>query len=428
MKIFFKQNLTIRLVVAFAAMNLFLMCTPKLEMMFLTQETLKQEVLETENKDKNNNTLCNDALNYAPDTMHLNHTPMKYVRVNIHFMNSEDSSKNLYGAAASKYAKDLIYYSNLPLAQNQKMFLPPGNTTPALPVQYKYILYKQPNIENDDGVYCHFDDELYFFVRVGKNRNLGDKKVIDKYNVGEDTILNIFIMPHHPDSITSSTYRAEGTGIALGNTIKIAGLTESKEPIWAFKGLVNHEIGHVLGLSHSWQFNDGCDDTPNNPNCWNITKTAPCNTLATNNVMDYNSRQDSWSPCQVGRIHRHFSDQNNRARRILIPNWCTLHDDQHIIITDSVYWKGEKDLEGHLTIENGGFLEISCRVSLPENAKITVKPGGTLILNQCKLHNACDKLWEGIEIQKLGKKQGIVISKGEIKLENMERKIIIQQN
>lgn len=424
MKVFLNNNLITRLTVIATIMSLFVMCTPKLEMMFLTKEILQKESVAIENENKTRITdACNDALNYAPDTLHLNHTPMKYIRVNVHFMNSADSSQNLYGEEAYKYAKALIYYSNLPLEKNDKMFLPVGNTNPALPIQYRYVLYNQPHIEGDNGVYCHFDDELYFFVRVGKDRNLGDRKVIDKYNVGEDTILNVFIMPHHPDSVASPTYSPDRTGIALGNSVKIAGLTESKEPVWVFKGLVNHEIGHVLGLSHTWRYNDGCDDTPNNPNCWNITKNAPCDTEASNNVMDYNSRQSAWSPCQIGRVHRHLSDERNRARRVLIPNWCTLHDDQHIVITDTVYWRGEKDLEGHLTIESGGFLEISCRISIPENGKITVKPGGTLILNDCRLHNSCGKIWEGIEIQKLGKKMGAVVSKGEVKFENMRQKI-----
>ncbi|NJN77866.1 MAG: hypothetical protein HC803_05660 [Saprospiraceae bacterium] len=402
------------------------MCTPKLEMMFLTKETLKQESSEFENPDKTNSILCNEALHYAPDTMHLDHTPMKYIRVNFHFMNSTDSANNLYGQKALDYAQSLLFYANHSLNENYKMFLPPNNNTPVLPTQYRYVLYSQPNIEGDNGVYSHFDDDLYFFVRVGKHRNLADKRVINLYNVGEDTILNLFIMPHHPDSAASPTYRAEGTGIALGNSVKIAGLTDSKEPIWNFKGLVNHEIGHVLGLSHTWQYNDGCDDTPNHPNCWNITTNAPCNTQTSNNVMDYNSRQHAWSPCQIGRVHRHLSDENNRARRTLIPNWCTLHDDRHIIIKDTIHWKGEKDLEGHLTIEDGGVLKISCRVSIPEHGKITVKPGGTLILNQCHLHNSCGKTWTGIEIQTLKKKSGQVTSRGNIRLENMENKIVLE--
>jgi hypothetical protein len=396
-------------------------CTPKIEQLFLTETLLERVPLDASQPNKYSDYSCNDALNYAPDTLHLDHTPMKEIRVNVHFMNSVDSSQNLYGDAAVEYAQQLLYYAGLPLEQNSKMFLPVGNTNPALPLRYRYVLYPQPDIEGDKGIYWHFDDDLYYFVRVGGNRNLGDKKVLNKYNVGSDTILNIFILPHHPDSVLSKTYQVDGTGIALGNNIKIAGLTESDAPTWAFKGLINHEIGHVLGLSHTWQYNDGCEDTPFNPNCWNYTDTPPCNTQAGNNVMDYNSRQDAWSPCQIGRIHRHLSDELNRARRTVVPNWCELHEDRTIVVTDSVAWKGEKDLEGHLTIADGGMLAINCRVSLPKGARITVKAGGTLLINQARLHNACGDSWEGITVEKVGKKRGRVVIIGDVKFENMAK-------
>ncbi len=395
-------------------------CTPTLEKMYLTDNMLIKQESELDDPNIKNSALCNDALNYAPDLAHIDHTPMKYIRVNVHFMNSEDSSKNLYGDAAYDYASKLIYYANLPLAKNDKMFLPEGNNTPTLPLRYKYVLYKQPNIKGDNGVYDHFDDELYFFVRTGGNRNLGDKRVINKYRVGEDTILNLFIMPHHPDSIISPTYENAGTGIALGNAVKVAGVTESNKPIWDFKGLTNHEIGHVLGLAHTWRYNDGCNDTPKNANCWNITKSPPCDSSsASNNVMDYNSRQSSWTPCQIGRIQRNFTNQISRSRRILIPKWCTLNEDRNITITDSIHWKGAKDLEGNIIIKKGGVLKITCRISLPKNAKITVKAGGILILNQCRLHNACGHQWKGIEVEKLGDEVGTVITKGNVKFENM---------
>jgi hypothetical protein len=400
--------------------NIVVGCTPKLEKFYLTDAMLIKEKSELEDPNIKNSALCNDALNYAPDLGHIEHTPMKTVRVNVHFMNSADSSKNLYGPPAIEYAKKLIYYANLPLAENDKMFLPEGNNTATLPLRYRYVLYKQPNIKGDHGVYSHFDDELYFFVRVGGNRNLGDKRALNTYNVGEDTVLNIFILPHQPDSVISPTYEANETGIAIGNAIKIAGLTESDKPIWNFKGLVNHEIGHVLGLAHTWRYNDGCDDTPKNANCWNITKSPACDSSkASNNVMDYNSRQSAWSPCQIGRIHRNFANEISRSRRILEPNWCTLNEAKNIVITDSIHWKGAKDLEGNIIVEKGGVLKISCRISLPKNAKITVKAGGILILNQCRLHNSCGDNWDGIEIEQLKKETGIVITKGNVKFENM---------
>lgn len=402
-------------------------CTPKIQSMFLITEILEKQPSAYDNPAKTNSEFCNNALNYAPDTAHLDHTPMKYIRVNVHFMNSSDSSQNFNGKEGIEYAKSLIKYSNLPLKDNKKMFLPKGNNTSVLPVQYEYVLTAATDDPSDKGVYFHYDDDLFFFVQVGRNRNLGSRKVLKKYNVGSDTIMNLFIMPHHPDSIASPSYAVTHTGIALGNSVKIAGLYESEKPVWFFKGLVNHEIGHVLGLSHTWSYPDGCDDTPQNQNCWNQTKSGPCKDGASNNVMDYNSRQHAWTPCQIGRIHRMFGNIRGRSRKVLIPNWCTLHADKHIVITDSVHWKGAKDLEGHLTIENGGYLKISCRVSIPKGGKITVKPGGTLVLDQSFLHNACDDTWQGIEVQSLKKLQGKVISMGKIRLENMDNPLVEPQ-
>lgn len=408
----------------FIATLLMTTCTPTIQSMFLTAEILDEQPSAYENPAKTNATLCDNALNYAPDTAHLDHTPMKYIRVNVHFMNSSDSSQNFNGAEGIKYAKSLIYHSNIPLRNNKQMFLPKGNNTPVLPLRYEYVLTPATDDPNDKGVYFHYDDELFYFVQVGKDRNLGSRTVLKKYNVGGDTIMNLFIMPHHPDSIASPTYAVTHTGIALGNSVKIAGLYESDKPVWFFKGLVNHEIGHVLGLSHTWAYPDGCDDTPQNRNCWNTTKTGPCKDGASNNVMDYNSRQHAWSPCQIGRIHRMFGNTYSRSRKILVKNWCTLHEDRSIVITDSVHWKGAKDLEGHLTIEDGGYLRISCRVSIPKGGKITVKPGGTLVLDQSLIHNDCGDTWQGIEVQTLKKTSGKVISMGKIRLENMDNPLV----
>jgi len=76
-------------------------------------------------------------------------------------------------------------------------------------------------------------------------------------------------------------------------------------------------------------------------------------------------------------------------------------------------------LEGHLVIEDGGVLQIDCRISLPKDAKITVRPGGQLILKDAWLHNDCGTEWAGIEIQKLGKKKGEVVFKGKPIIDNV---------
>ena len=181
----------------------------------------------------------------------------------------------------------------------------------------------------------------------------------------------------------------------------------------------NHEIAHVYGLSHTWAYDDGCDDTPRNPQCWNRTDEPPCDTAASNNLMDYNAYQRAWSPCQIGKIHYNMAHLTSKCRRYLQPNWCTLHEDRHIFIQDSIHWKGMKDLEGNLTIREGGILRISCRVSIPPGGKITVEPGGKLILDNCWVHNSCDEAWQGIELQEKGRKKAEIEFIGEPVVEDI---------
>ncbi|MCB0704263.1 MAG: hypothetical protein KDC34_03100 [Saprospiraceae bacterium] len=356
---------------------------------------------------------CNDYSSYAPDTMHLDHSPMKYIRVNVHFMNSADSTNNFDEEAGVTYALGLLKAANYDIETNDKLFLPYGNDLPNLPPQYRYVLTPRENDPGDDGIYFHYDDELYYYIVRGRDRNRHKTEVIKKYGVQLDTVLNIFLMPHHPDSTASPTYKASQCGIALGDAVKVAGGWESGPDFWQVRMVLNHEVGHIYGLSHTWAYNDGCDDTPRNPQCWNRTDEPPCDTAASNNLMDYNAYQRAWSPCQIGKIHYTMSNLNSKSRRYLVPNWCTLHEDKHIFIQDSVHWQSMKDLEGNLTIQRGGILQISCRVAIPPGGKITVQPGGKLILDNCLLHNSCGEMWDGIEIQEQGKYKGEVVFVGE---------------
>ncbi|MDX1940319.1 MAG: M43 family zinc metalloprotease [Saprospiraceae bacterium] len=404
-------------------------CTPKLRSWFLTKADIQLQPIAQLEKNSSRSFLqgsCYDPLAYVPDTVHLDHTPIKYVRVNFHWMNSSDSSKNYVGQQAIDFTYGLLRSINGSLSSNQKMFLPHGNNTPALPTQYRFILTPRSNAADDIGIYFHFDDKIAYHIHKGKNANISNRNVFEKYGAQVDTVLNIFIMPHHPDSVKSETYGAYGVGVALGNAVKAAGMFENGGPPDNYRGIFNHEIGHIFGLAHTWAYNDGCDDTPQHQqNCWVQTAEPPCDTAASNNLMDYNAYQNAWTPCQIGKIHYRMAQEHSPQRNFLQPNWCTLHDEAHIFIRDTIEWRGAKDLEGHLTIESGGSLKINCRVALPAYAKITVKPGGTLILDEnARLHNACGDRWTGIEIQELGKNKGQVIFIGEPKLENMINELV----
>ncbi len=357
---------------------------------------------------------------YYPDSTFA----IRYVRVNFHIMRDGKGLHNFSEEEGTAYIHEYLIETNKKLADNQKMFIPDGNNTPVLPTRYRFELAPDPNIDGDDGIYFHNDEELYNFVKRSKKRSQMSNFIFKKYGVQKGKVLNVFVQPHHPDSLKSKTFKKVITGIAFPNKnwLRLAGLySYSRDTMgikkgvavtkgaWFCAGLMNHESGHVLGIHHTWSGNDGCSDTPNNPNCYTRQKNAPCNTKASNNVMDYNTYQNAWSPCQLGKVHRNFSNKNSAQRKMLKRTWCSLNPDATITIKDKTVWTGSRDLEGHLIIGKRAVLEIKSRVSLPKDGQIIIKPGGKLILNGAKLENDCGDYWSGIVLEKRGESKGQVV-------------------
>lgn len=376
-----------------------------------------RDLVLPEGESARRNECCTDPNSYIPDPEHPEFTTRREIRVNFHFVHDRAGRYNIPEAKAKDFAMSLYWACNERLADMQAPFLPPGNTFGKTPTEYRLVLTPS-GAPGDDGIYHHYNDTLYYYVAYGKNRNNFERAVIDRYGIGTDSILNIFIMPHHPDSVASPTYKNTRVGITLGRHVKIAGVLGPDDQGWEYQSLTNHEIGHVLGLQHTWAYNDGCDDTPHHPNCWNRDSGGACDTMASNNMMDYNAWQNALSPCQVGLVHRNLAREHMSMRRLLIPRWCERDSAKTIFVTDSVIWYGAKDLEGDIVIEAGGSLRIMCRVSMPSGASIRVRPGGRLYLDRARLHNACGDEWLGIVSERLGKLEGEVFRIGEVLVEN----------
>lgn len=362
---------------------------------------------------------CRDQNSYIPDTTLINQFPERTLKVNFHFTYDDEGNNNVPLEKAARKAKSVLHYANLKFGLNCKMNLPLGNDTPVLPMNIKLELTPKPYDKNDEGIYFHNDEELYAFVKGGENENRAKRDVIKKYGVQLDTVLNIFVMPHHPDSIGRKKYRSDITGIALGNAVKLAGWSNTKMPDWEIAKNLMHEVCHITGLSHTWSGKDGCDDTPNNPNCWHQTSNGSvCDSLASNNLMDYNAAKCALTPQQIGRMHKNISYLRSRSRRFLKKDFCDLDEKKNIIISDSIDWRGAKDVAGHIIVQNKGILKMNCRVSMPEYGRIIVMPGGKLILNNNLIHNDCDKIWEGIEVYSRRRKVGQIVMQGKPILED----------
>lgn len=373
-------------------------------------------------------TACGDYHGYYTDTSAVRQSdiPVKYIRVNFHVMQDDDGRHNFDEAAGQLYYRNIISYANDLLGRNNRLFLPYGQPPPLLPTRYRLHLAEHHERPGEPGIYFHRDSELYSTTRRGTGSRFFDKRMFEKYRINPDTELNVFCLVHPPDSVASATYEPAIAGVAYGHEwVKVVGdyyhayhpVKGSRPPIywgeWYTQNNHNHEVGHILGLRHSWYRNDGCDDTPPHPNCWNRTDTPPCDTAYSNNIMDYNNFEGGWSPCQIARIQMRLADINHPTRRMLLPTWCEYDSLQSVVVADTVVWGGARDLRGDIHILPGGYLRVECRVSLPPTAVIRVARGGTLHVAGGTLMSDCDGEWQGIQLQRGGNPDvQLVISDG----------------
>ena len=161
---------------------------------------------------------------------------------------------------------------------------------------------------------------------------------------------------------------------------------------WTPSGGLRHELAHSLGLIHTWNSNDGCDDTPLNSGCWNGDDCS-------NNMLDYNASKGALTVCQLGRAHYYLSGKAGNIYDAVEKDFCRKENDNfniEIAENDTVVLSAIHFLKGNIHILKNAQLIVTGEVSIPENAEIMIEDEGKLVVDGGKIFNACGLNWSGI--------------------------------
>jgi hypothetical protein len=248
---------------------------------------------------------------------------IKYIGVNYHFMLKSDGTGNFDeywdGIADStmngfRRANLVIEKANYELAHNRGMFRPNPNNTPVLRTSMRYVLC---------GVYFHRNDTFYIA------ETFAGWEMHDKYGVNKKSEINIFNIPDNEINSGIANQLLSPRDVEPELACKVKDYTKYlKFPDWSiqYQGAnINHEIGHLLGLYHTWDSDDGCPDTPmasgntGYVQCWGYNpKSDVCKDWhnISNNIMDYNEQfPHAYTPCQLNIIHNNL---NNAAQNYIL--------------------------------------------------------------------------------------------------------------
>ncbi len=92
---------------------------------------------------------------------------------------------------------------------------------------------------------------------------------------------------------------------------------------------------------------------------------------------------------------------------------CNVNHAKDVIFSAGESLINETTLEGDVIINPGANVKLTGKLSMALGAKIIVKTGGKIIINEAALTTSCNGLWGGIEV--LGDSNDFIMTRSTIK-------------
>lgn len=300
-----------------------------------------------------NGSSCQDYVKYIPN----DETSLLEVKINYHFFRNDDGSGVFQPSDREKIDQitDWLNYIYRNLTAPTIAVIPPADTIYDSKISFKVT-----------GIYYHDDSEYY--LRPG---GFWERVFYDKFGIDKGAVINVFYFLDPENKGYESTNTSTKDGLAA---VQYIYLTNHQLLNWAGAQVLAHELGHCLGLNHTFQKpRPQFDDTyyPDSNRAW-----EDCNDYnISNNIMGYNKCRSYFSPKQLGFMHMRLLTNPVVMKFLLGSDNLT---DPDICITGNITWDFGKFIDRNVVIEPNSTLTIKCTSRFSPNASIIVKRGGKL--------------------------------------------------
>ena len=337
------------------------------------------------------------ASSYIPDSI----TPIVTIKVNVNVWRENDGTGSYWldTPAFRDSLRMLFNYLNYQFAVNQIYSDPVSNAEFILDTKVRFEL---------DTVYYYNDSTL-------------------AHSFGSTPFI-LYMIANYPERLNNFNYHLSLNEGIIGSTVagsssgynsinqSITSIRQyNQQNLWSFAIHMKHEFGHNFGLEHTYsgevtlinspeflwdifgtQTQSWCNNQPSTNVCyhdkgWECDPYDSTNTC-TNAVMGGTKDEGHFSALQCGRLHR-------ALRVSTLRKYAYGYSSIPLIISNNQMWDYNGKFYQDIIVDSGATLTISCTIEMVQNAKITIKPGGKLVLDGGVLTNAyVDSTWQGIRV------------------------------